>query len=107
MQHSNIYTLDKSAISNIKSGKAYLIDVRSASELLQQNCSYAHHWDLQRIIAGDYPNLDKKVPLYVFCRSGNRSSMARQLLLSQGHTSVHNVGGIHDLPAELFDTTKD
>ena len=40
--------------------------------------------------AGEF---DKNAPVYVFCRSGNRSLVAAQTLVEAGYSDVRNVGG--------------
>lgn len=40
--------------------------------------------------AGEF---DRHAPVYVFCRSGNRSFVAAQTLVDAGHTDVRNVDG--------------
>ncbi len=36
-------------------------------------------------------------PIVVYCRSGNRSGMAMNLLKQAGITEVYNGGGLHDM----------
>ncbi len=36
-------------------------------------------------------------PIVVYCRSGNRSGMAMNLLKQAGLTDVYNGGGLHDM----------
>lgn len=43
-------------------------------------------------------------PIYVFCRSGNRSSMAQMLLKSQGIDSTNVEGGMIDWNAAEYPT---
>jgi phage shock protein E len=38
-----------------------------------------------------------KGPIVVYCRSGNRSGMAMNLLKQAGLTEVYNGGGLHDI----------
>ncbi|MCU0775448.1 MAG: rhodanese-like domain-containing protein [Ideonella sp.] len=39
---------------------------------------------------------DRATPLQLYCASGGRSEMGRQLLLRLGYADVTNVGGLHD-----------
>ena len=39
---------------------------------------------------------DRGAPLYVYCRSGGRSSRAAALLKRMGYTNVTDIGGIAD-----------
>jgi rhodanese-related sulfurtransferase len=72
-----------------------LIDVRNEDEYEDDNIGG------KLIPLGDLPeSLDQLEPMkgqdiYIHCRSGARSERAKQYLLSQGYTKVHNVlGGI-------------
>jgi rhodanese-related sulfurtransferase len=72
-----------------------LIDVRNEDEYEDDNIGG------KLIPLGDLPDsLDQLEPMkgqeiYIHCRSGARSERAKQYLLSQGYTKVHNVlGGI-------------
>ncbi len=41
--------------------------------------------------------LDAKKEIIVYCRSGSRSAVAKQILLANGFTSVKNGGGLGDM----------
>lgn len=41
---------------------------------------------------------DKNAPIFVYCRSGNRSVTASKALVSMGYTKVYNLGGIISWP---------
>jgi rhodanese-related sulfurtransferase len=43
---------------------------------------------------------DKDTKLFVYCRSGNRSKTASELLIKLGYTNVYDMGGINDWPYE-------
>lgn len=43
---------------------------------------------------------DKDTVLFVYCRSGNRSTTASRTLIDLGYTNVFNLGGIIDWPYE-------
>ena len=45
-------------------------------------------------------SVKKDESVYLFCRSGNRSEKAKQLLLDAGYNKVVNIGGFKD--AESF-----
>jgi len=44
---------------------------------------------------------DKDTPIFVYCRSGNRSVSAAKILVSLGYKKVYNLGGIIDWPYEV------
>jgi len=41
---------------------------------------------------------DKETPIFVYCRSGNRSLVAANILVDRGYTNVYDLGGIGDWP---------
>lgn len=43
---------------------------------------------------------DKEKPILVYCRSGNRSVAAANVLVKLGYENVYNLGGINDWPYE-------
>lgn len=96
-----MHILQSDEIEQIKSANAVLLDVRTADELHEQSCHYAQHFDVQQLTMGQLPPIDKKTPIFVYCRSGNRSALAMQLLKKAGFNDVKNIGGISDIPAEL------
>lgn len=95
------HKLTSHEIEQIKEGRATLIDVRSDAEVAEKSCGSAKHWDVDRMIKGVFPNIDKNQPVYVFCRAGNRSAVAQAMLTKQGFSDVHNIGGVHNVPEEL------
>ena len=44
---------------------------------------------------------DKDQLLLVYCRSGNRSKQASQILVELGYTNIREFGGINDWPYEI------
>lgn len=44
---------------------------------------------------------DKNSPIFVYCRSGNRSVTAAKILTNLGYTNVYNLGGINNWPYEV------
>lgn len=95
------HKLTREEVESIKSGRAYLLDVRSDEEVTEKNCRYAMHWDVQQMVEGRFPNIPRDRPVFVFCRSGNRSSTAQRLLGGAGFTDAHDMGSIQDVPDEL------
>ena len=74
------------------------IDVREAHEYAQGHLKDAVNItgrDLPSQIAGIAP--DKNAQINLYCRSGNRSEKARQILLDMGYTNVINQGGYQQL----------
>lgn len=90
----------QSIYAQIQSGTARLIDVRTLAEYQALAAPHSHHLDLRDIMHGASPGVSTDVPLYVYCRSGNRSGMAAQLLRSRGY-QAYNVGGLTDWLAAI------
>ena len=44
---------------------------------------------------------DKEATIFVYCRSGNRSATAANILIEQGYKNVYNLGGISNWPYEV------
>ncbi len=95
------HKLTRQEIEAIKNGRAYLLDVRSEAELAERSCRFAKHWDVQEMIEGRMPDLPKDRPVFLFCRSGNRSAVAQRSMDAAGFTDTHNLGGIASIPDEL------
>lgn len=71
---------------------AQLVDVRTPEEFMSSQLPGAINIPLHEIdqVAGQ--KLDKSRPIVVFCRSGQRSFMAQQILMRQNFDKVHNMG---------------
>lgn len=85
--------------SSISTGQATVYDVRTAEEYAESHIEGAVNHDLQDIQAEKYPDIDKDSEIYVYCRSGNRSSQAKALLEKAGYTNVTDLGGLSDVQA--------
>lgn len=91
-------SISETAIADIQSGKALLIDVRSEEEYRLGSIAVAEHLPHKEILRGKVPaSWEKSRDLYLFCRSGRRSGLATEALKTQGFLSVHNVGAYRDL----------
>ena len=96
------HRLTQEELDAIRSGRAYLIDVRSDEEVAERKCPAALHWDVRQMVEGRFPNIPKELPVFVFCRSGNRSSTAQRLLGGAGFTDAHDIGGLESIPNQLW-----
>lgn len=74
-----------------------LYDVRTAEEFAAGHAEGAILLPLSDIEEGKFPEIDKNLPIAVYCRSGNRSTQAKQLLTDAGFTEVQDLGGLADL----------
>jgi phage shock protein E len=76
----------------IKEQNAQFVDVRTPEEYESSKLPGAVNIPLQDIEHLAESQLDKNIPVVVFCRSGQRSQMAMQILQGQGFKEVHNMG---------------
>ena len=85
-------------VKKFKNGKAYLIDVRTPEEYSSGHLKYSQNIDYK---STDFQNqiikLNKEKPVYLYCRSGNRSGKAAEILKIQGFKKYYNIGGFEDL----------
>lgn len=79
-----------------------LLDVRTQKEYGSGHIPGAVCLPVETFGDGDLTALlpDKTAEIFVYCRSGRRSSQAAKVLASQGYTSVTDFGGILDWPYE-------
>lgn len=49
-------------------------------------------------------DLDKEETYYLYCRTGNRSGQAAELMRENGFEKVYNIGGFQDLSAAGMET---
>lgn len=78
----------------VADGSAYLVDVRNDHEWEGLHAKGAMHLPLDQIASGAVPTNDKNIKLYLYCASGNRSSMAATTLQAKGY-SAENIGGLN------------
>ncbi|MDG4812369.1 rhodanese-like domain-containing protein [Hydrogenovibrio sp. 3SP14C1] len=76
----------------IKEKNAQFVDVRTPEEFAMSKLPGAVNIPLQDIDRVGDSMLNKDMPVIVFCRSGQRSHMAMQILLSLGFDEVYNMG---------------
>lgn len=74
-----------------------LVDVRSAAEFAADHISGAINIPLEELPfrIEEVRNMTK--PIVVYCRSGNRSSMAINMLKQAGINDLYNGGGLNDM----------
>ena len=78
----------------------YLIDVRTPEEFKSGYLEDAINIEWQ-----DIKNLNKEIKkddkIYLYCRSGNRSGKATDILINLGYKNVKNIGGIEEASESL------
>ena len=100
--------LEKTALMELKSGNAVIIDVREVDEVNSSHIVGAK-WIPLSLINSDVEKVVKTIredfsakKIYFYCRSGNRSGQASDILKNKGIEGV-NLGGIGSLQ-KVFET---
>jgi rhodanese-related sulfurtransferase len=70
-----------------------LIDVRTAEEFASGHIAGAVNISLQELPAR-LSEVPKDRPVVLYCRSGNRSAQAMDVLKASGYTNIYDMGGI-------------
>lgn len=71
-----------------------ILDVRTPQEFAGGHLAGAVNLDYQAAgFADDLGTLDRDVPYLLYCRSGNRSAQARELMRDLGFTEVYEIDG--------------
>jgi rhodanese-related sulfurtransferase len=78
-------------IANVIKNNAYLVDVRSKMEFSMGSVPGAVNIPVEDI-SKHIATLKKKENIVVFCRSGSRSGMAKNILNQNGLQNVYNGG---------------
>ena len=75
--------------------KVQLVDVRTASEFKKGHLGQAMNIDFydKQSFETSFEKLDKKQPVYLYCRSGFRSKKAAKRLLDMGFNKVYDLKG--------------
>ena len=99
-----VNTIDaEKAMEMMASGDPYtLVDARTQAEFDDGHIEGAlllPNDQLETLAEEQLP--DKDAVILVYCRSGNRSASASELLIELGYTNVYDFGGIMDWPGEI------
>jgi len=93
-------------VQQFSTGEAYLIDVRTPNEYQEGHLKYATNIDFKSSeFKTEINKLDKSKPVYLYCKSGNRSKKATDTLQTLGFENARSIGGFKalnkaGLPAE-------
>lgn len=79
---------------HIKSANGQLIDVREPDEYKESHADGAINIPLSEIEKGNYQEIESTRPIYVYCRSGRRSALAKIALEKAGYENIVDIGGI-------------
>ena len=92
----NITILDTEAYSEaIKDKRVQLVDVRTSREYNNGHIKNAVNIDFFDRTNFDkaFEKLDKKAPVYLYCRSGSRSLKAAKRLVDMGFSEIYDLKG--------------
>ncbi|MBS9462600.1 rhodanese-like domain-containing protein [Flagellimonas sp. 389] len=92
--HIKILNVDEFK-SSITQKKVQLVDVRTSKEYRSGHISNALNIDFfqQSSFKASAEKLDKKAPIYLYCRSGNRSQKAAKILSKMGFEEIYDLKG--------------
>ena len=92
------YTVSaEEAVQMIESDERTVIDVRSPAEYADAHIEGAVNIDVDGDFEAQIEELDPEEPYLVYCRSGNRSAQAAELMEEAGFQDVADAGGLADL----------
>jgi len=74
-----------------------LIDVRTKEEYDRYHIEGAINHDIMDMMEGKFPYIDKVAEVSLYCESGNRSMMAKNMLENAGFNKVIDLGSIDNL----------
>lgn len=78
----------------LKAPQTVLLDVRTPAEFAEGHLPGATNLDVQSPeFAAQVAGLDPTVPYAVYCRSGNRSQAALEVMAQGGVTNAYHLGG--------------
>lgn len=89
------------AVEECRACGGILLDVRTKEEFSDGHIEGAVNLPLDRITQAEESFPDFSVPLFVYCRSGARSSQAVAMLQQMGYEAARNIGGILHWKGEL------
>ncbi len=71
----------------------FLLDVRRPDEFAGGHIAGAANISVETL-ANNLSRIPKDMPIVVYCRSGNRSAQAANILAEAGYTEIYDLGGI-------------
>lgn len=94
-QTDTITILDKVAFKKAIANDVQLVDVRTPKEYQSGYIKNAKNIDYfnKDAFTAAFEKLDKNEPVYIYCRSGNRSQKAAQRLDSLGFKKIYDLEG--------------
>jgi phage shock protein E len=81
----------------IKNPSTLIVDVRNPWEFEMEHFPGAKNIPLEEVMYKAAEIKELNTPVVLYCRSGNRSGMALNILKQNGITEVYNGGGLNDM----------
>ena len=81
----------------------YIIDVREEDEYNEGHLINSYNIPLSILDNIQNENISLDAKIIVYCRSGNRSKTAQEMLNSMGYTNVYDMGGITNWPYDVVE----
>ncbi len=78
-----------------------LLDVRTPEEYAEGHIANSLNISLQTL-SSRLSEIPTDTPVVIYCRSGNRSAQAAQLLSEAGYTQLYDLGGIIDWQSQGY-----
>lgn len=90
--YGRIKQVHVSEVRSLVEQGAYILDVRGADELEEGRIKGSHHIPLSEL-RDRINEIPKDIPVYVHCRSSQRSYYANCTLIENGYANVYNISG--------------
>lgn len=81
--------------SKLVKGDAILLDVRTEAEWNKEHAVGAVHIPVDNVASNFKSKLNPELPVYIYCGSGKRASVAKTILETSGFDAI-NIGGLID-----------
>jgi phage shock protein E len=80
-----------------------LLDVRTPEEFEEEHIASAVNINVEDLEA-HLDEIPRDIPVVLYCRSGNRSGQAAEILAEAGYDNIYDMGGIKDWVAAGYAT---
>ncbi len=107
--HKHIETITPKVMhEHIKQNKGIIVDVRTPAEYQEGHLKNAINIDFKAVtFFNQISKLDKNQPVYVYCRSGNRSRKSIESFKEAGFTKLYDLeGGILQWQSQGYEVVK-
>ena len=104
---ASVPTLSPTDFLAQREADAVVLDVRTPGEFAEGHLAGVEHIDFMNPSFRDRVDaLDRDATYYLYCRSGNRSGKAAELMQEMGFSDVTNIGGYEGLAAAGAETER-